>query len=65
MVAGDRAPASGCARCGRRGARVELELLRARLWERRATWEDVLRDHGEVVARTCCEWCDLHGIDIR
>src|SRR6185436_13541383 len=45
--------------------RVELELLRARLWERRATWEDVLRDHGEVVARTCCEWCDLHGIDIR
>jgi hypothetical protein len=45
--------------------RVELELLRARLWERRATWEDVLRSHGEVVARTCCEWCDLHGIDIR
>jgi hypothetical protein len=45
--------------------RVELELLRARLWERRVTWEDVLRDHGEVVARTCCEWCDLHGIDVR
>jgi hypothetical protein len=45
--------------------RVELEILRARLWERRVTWEDVLRDHGEVVARTCCEWCDLHGIDIR
>jgi hypothetical protein len=45
--------------------RIELELLRARLWERRTTWEDVLRDHGEVVARTCCEWCDLRGIDIR
>jgi hypothetical protein len=45
--------------------RMELELLRARLWERRVTWEDVLRDCGEVVARTCCEWCDLHGIDIR
>ena len=45
--------------------RLELEALRARLWERRVTWEDVLRDHGEVVARTCCEWCDLHGIDIR
>jgi hypothetical protein len=45
--------------------RIELELLRARLWERRVTWEDVLRDHGEVVARTCCEWCDLHDIDIR
>ena len=45
--------------------RMELELLRARLWERRATWEDALRDHGEVVARTCCEWCDLYDIDIR
>ena len=36
-------------------ARLRLELMRLRRFERRMTWEDLLRDRGEVVYRTLCE----------
>lgn len=35
--------------------RLELELWRLRLQDRRATWEDLLRRRPEVVYRACCE----------
>ena len=37
-------------RCKLRG-----ELMRLRRFERRITWEDVLRDRGEVLYRSVCE----------
>ena len=36
-------------------ARLRLELMRLRRFERRMTWEDLLRDRGEVVYRSVCE----------
>lgn len=35
--------------------RIRLELMRLRRFERRVTWEDVLRDRGEVLYRSVCE----------
>ena len=35
--------------------RLRAELWRLRIKERRATWEDVLRRHSEVVYRACAE----------
>jgi len=40
--------------------RLELEQLRLRRHSRRLTWEDFLRDRGEVLYRTCCEWLWMH-----
>lgn len=45
--------------------RMMLELMRIRLFERRATWEDTLRDAADTVIRTACEWCALEGCDLR
>jgi hypothetical protein len=36
--------------------RLRLELLRLRRGERRLSWEDVLRERGEVLYRSCFEW---------
>ena len=36
-------------------ARIHLELMRLRRFERRISWEDVLRDRGEVLYRSVCE----------
>jgi len=36
--------------------RLDLELLRIRRRERRLTWEVLLRERGEVLYRTACEW---------
>ena len=36
-------------------ARLDLELMRQRRFERRMTWENLLRDRGEVLYRTVCE----------
>jgi hypothetical protein len=41
-------------------ARLRLELMRLRRFERRMTWEDLLRDRGEVVYRSLCEQLWLH-----
>lgn len=38
-------------------ARLELELLRLRRVERRASWEDMLRARAEVLYRSCASWC--------
>jgi len=43
--------------------RLELEYRRLRRHDRRMTWEDLLRDRGEVVARTACEWLWVHSPD--
>jgi hypothetical protein len=40
--------------------RLVLEYQRLRRHDRRLTWEDLLRDRGEVVYRTACEWCWWH-----
>jgi hypothetical protein len=36
--------------------RLSLELLRHRRHERRANWDDLLRQHPEVLYRWCCTW---------
>jgi hypothetical protein len=36
--------------------RLSLELLRHRRHERRANWDDLLREHPEVLYRWCCTW---------
>ena len=36
--------------------RMHLELHRMRRHERRLSWEDLLRERGEVLYRTSCEW---------
>ncbi len=36
--------------------RLRLELLRHRRHERRANWDDLLREHPEVLYRWCCTW---------
>lgn len=43
--------------------RLVLEYQRLRRHDRRMTWEDLLRDRGEVVARTACEWLWVHEPD--
>jgi len=40
--------------------RLELEQLRLRRHSRRLTWEDFLRDRGEVLYRSCLEWLWMH-----
>jgi hypothetical protein len=40
--------------------RLMLELYRLRRHERRYTWEDLLRDRGELLYRSVCEWLWLH-----
>ncbi len=40
--------------------RLMLELQRIRRHELRYTWEDLLRDRGELLVRSCCEWLWLH-----
>jgi hypothetical protein len=37
-------------------ARLQLELLRLRRRERRLTWEDLLRQRGELLYRAASEW---------
>ncbi len=37
-------------------ARLDIELLRLRRRERRLTFEDLLRERGELLYRTACEW---------
>ncbi len=37
--------------------RLTWELWRLRRHELRLTWEDLLRERGEVLTRTCFEWC--------
>ena len=41
--------------------RLRLELLRLRRHGRGLSWEDLLRDRGELVLRTCCEWAWVHA----
>ena len=41
--------------------RMLLEYHRLRRYEPRLTWEDVLRERGEVLYRTACEWCWVHA----
>jgi hypothetical protein len=36
-------------------ARLRIELMRQRRFERRMSWEDLLRDRGEVLYRSLCE----------
>ena len=36
--------------------RLWLEYLRLRRRERRLSWEDLLRERGEVLYRSCFEW---------
>lgn len=40
--------------------RLTLELWRVRRHDRRLTWEDLLRERGEVLYRAACEWCWWH-----
>jgi hypothetical protein len=42
-------------------ARLHLELLRLRRRERRLSFEDLLRDRGEVLYRSCAEWLYCAG----
>ncbi|RME24931.1 MAG: hypothetical protein D6798_10095 [Deltaproteobacteria bacterium] len=37
--------------------RLTWELWRLRRHEMRLTWEDLLRERGELLTRTCLEWC--------
>lgn len=37
--------------------RMTWEMWRMRRHELRLTWEDLLRERGEVLTRTCYEWC--------
>ena len=41
--------------------RVPLELQRYRRHEPRLTWEDLLRQRGEILFRTACEWSFAHA----
>lgn len=41
--------------------RLMLELYRLRRHELRYTWEDLLRDRGELLYRSVCEWLWLDG----
>ena len=41
--------------------RLVLEYQRLRRHDRRMTWEDALRDRGEVVVRAVCEWLWVHA----
>ena len=41
--------------------RLTLEHQRLRRHDRRMTWEDTLRDRGELVARSVCEWLWVHA----
>jgi hypothetical protein len=43
--------------------RLTLEYQRLRRHDRRMTWEDTLRDRGELVVRTACEWLWVHAPD--
>jgi len=43
--------------------RMVLEYQRLRRHDRRMTWEDVLRDRGELLIRTACEWLWVHEPD--
>jgi len=43
--------------------RIHLELLRLRRRERRLSWEDILRERGEVLYRSCFEWLWLQLSD--
>ena len=43
--------------------RMVLEYRRLRRHDRRMTWEDLLRDRGELVARTACEWLWMNAPD--
>lgn len=40
--------------------RLMLELWRLRRHDVRLSWEDMLRERGEVLYRIACEWCWLH-----
>lgn len=43
--------------------RATLEYQRLRRHDRRLTWEDLLRDRGELLVRTCAEWLAVHAPD--
>ncbi len=43
--------------------RLRLEYQRLRRHDHRMTWEDMLRDRGEVLYRTACEWLWVHAPD--
>lgn len=43
--------------------RMTLEMWRLRRLDHRISWEDVLRERGEVLYRTACEWCWLRAPD--
>ena len=36
--------------------RLRQEMIRLRRRERRFSWEDLLRERGELLYRTCFEW---------
>ena len=43
--------------------RLRLEYFRLRRRERRLSWEDLLRERGEVLYRSCFEWLWLQMMD--